>query len=151
MSIDVQQYLNAQFKGENAVKRTPIPVGEYKSVVGDVVLEAFPGKKDPSKTYLRCTVSHQLDDAGLRESLKREKVIIIQDFLVDLTESGDIDFGPDRNIKLGRLRAALGLNSPLEPWSFPMFKGRVCMVKVGHELYEGEPQSRVFNTTKLPA
>jgi hypothetical protein len=149
MALDVNQYMNATHQGENATKMTPIPVGEYKSVITDVVLESLPGKKDVTKTYLKCNVTHQLDDAGLREQLKREKVTMTQDFLIDLTASGDIDFGADRNIKLGRLREACGLNDPQTPWSFPMFKGRVVKVKVGHEMYEGEPRSKVFNTTKL--
>lgn len=149
MALDVQQYMNSTHQGENATKLTPVPAGDYKSVIQDVELESLAGKKDPSKVYLKCVVTHLLDDAGLREALKREKVTIRQDFLVDLTDSGAIDFSPDKNIRLGRLRAACGLNDPQTPWSFPMFKGRVIKVKVGHEMYEGEPQAKVFNTTAL--
>jgi hypothetical protein len=147
--LDVQQYMNSTHQGENATKLTPIPVGDYKSVIQDVELESLQGKKDTSKVYLKCVVVHLLDDAALRTALGREKVTIRQDFLVDLTESGAIDFSKDKNIRLGRLRAACGLNDPQTPWSFPMFKGRVIKVKVGQEMYEGEPQSKVFNTVAL--
>ena len=66
MALDVNQYMNATHQGENATKMTPIPAGEYKSVISNVVLESLPGKKDVTKTYLKCLVTHQLDDAGLR-------------------------------------------------------------------------------------
>jgi hypothetical protein len=148
--IDIQQFMNAQQEGkENAVKRTPIPAGEYRAVVEDVTLESIQGKKDPAKVYLKCNVTYNLDDNGLRTQLKRDKVTITDGFLVDLTDSGSIDYSEDRNIRLGRLRRATGLNAPGQPWSFPMFKGRPLMVKVGHEMYDGEPQAKVFNTNAL--
>lgn len=148
--IDIAQFMNAQQEGkENAVKRTPIPAGEYRAVVQDVELESIQGKKDPTKVYLKCNVTYNIDDAGLRETLKREKISISDGFLVDLTDSGSIDYSEDRNIRLGRLRRATGLNVPGQPWSFPMFKGRPLKIKIGHEMYEGEPQARVFNTTEL--
>lgn len=151
MAIDVATLLNTKFAGPaNSVKRTPVPVGEWKSRIDDVELETFPGRKDPSKVYLRCNVTHVIiDEAPEIKALKREKVVMVQQFLVDLTDSGSIDFSEERNITLGRLRAATGMNTPGAEWSFPAFKGKVVKVKVGHEMFEGEPQARVTNTTAI--
>jgi hypothetical protein len=148
--IDVKQFLNTQFKGAaSATTRRPVPIGEYKAVIDDVELEAFPGKKDPTKTYLRCTLKYSILDEAVKKQLEREKVVAVDGFLVDLTDSGDIDFGQDRNIKLGRVREATGCNKPGDEWSFPGFKGKIVKVKIGHEMYEGEPQTRVQNVVQF--
>jgi hypothetical protein len=147
MTIDLKQFMNTTFSGgSNATARRPVPVGEYKAVIDDVELETFPGKKDPSKTYLRCTVSYNILDEGVKKALDRkadQKVVAVDGWLVDLTDAGDIDFGPDRNTNLGKLREATGCNKPGDEWSFPGFKGKVVKVKIGHEMYEGEPRTRV--------
>jgi hypothetical protein len=144
--IDVKQFLNTNFKGaSNSTRRQPIPVGEYKATIEDVELEAFPGKKDPTKSYLRATFTYRILDEALAKAMEREKVVAVDGFLVDLTEGGDIDFGKDRNIKLGRVREATGCNNPGDEWSFPGFKSKIVKVKIGHEMYEGEPQTRVQN------
>lgn len=150
--IDVKQFLNTKFSGgANALVRRPVPIGEYKATIDEVELEAFAGKKDVTKTYLRCTVSYRILDEQVALALAgadgkpREKVVAVDGWLVDLTDGGDIDFGPDRNINLGRLREATGCNKPGDEWSFPGFKGKVVKVKIGHEMYEGEPRTRVQN------
>lgn len=148
--IDVKQFLNTQYQGgTNAVVRRPVPIGEYKAVVEDVDLEAFPGKKDPTKTYLRCTVSYRILDEEVIRKMERPTVTAVDGWLVDLTEGGDIDYSPDRNINLGRLRTATDCNKPGDAWSFPGFKGKVVKVKINHEMYDGEPRTRVANVVKF--
>jgi hypothetical protein len=142
--------LNSKFSGgSNATVRRPIPIGEYKAQIEDVELEAFPGKKDPTKTYLRATFSYRILDEAVAKELGREKVTAVDGWLVDLTDGGDIDFGPDRNVNLGRVREATDCNKPGDEWSFPGFKGKVVKVKIGHEMYEGEPRTRVQNVVKF--
>lgn len=148
--IDVKQFLNTKFSGQtNATVRRPVPIGEWKAVIDDVELETFPGKKDTTKTYLRCNVSYRILDERVLAELGRDKVMAVDGWLVDLTDGGDIDFGPDRNVNLGRLRAATGCNNPGDEWSFPGFKGKTVKVKITHEMYDGEPRTRVSNVTSI--
>lgn len=154
--IDVKQFLNTKFQGgANATVRRPVPIGEWKATIEDVELETFPGKKDPTKTYLRCIVSYRILDESVAKALAdsdgkpREKVVAVDGWLIDLTEGGDIDFGPDRNVNLGRLREATECNKPGDEWSFPGFKGKVVKVKIVHEMYEGEPRTKVANVVKF--
>lgn len=151
MTIDVKSFLNTKFSGgANATVRRPVPIGEWKAVIDDVELEAFPGKKDPTKTYLRATFTYRiLDEQCLAQLPGREKVVAVDGWLVDLTDGGDIDFSPDRNVNLGRVREATGCNKPGDEWSFPGFKNQIVKVKITHEMYDGEPRTRVSNVVKF--
>lgn len=150
MTIDVKQFLNTKFSGgANATVRRPVPVGEWKAIIDDVELETFPGKKDVTKTYLRCTLSYRILDESVQKELGRDKVVAVDGWLVDLTDAGDLDFGPDRNVHLGRLREATECNKPGDEWSFPGFKEKIVKVKIVHEMYEGEPRTKVSNVVKF--
>ena len=150
MTIDVKAFLNTSFKGgANATVIRPVPIGEWKAVIEDVELEVNQGKKDVTKTYLKAYVSYRILDEQVLQQLGRDKVVAVDDWFVDLTDGGDIDFGPDRNIKLGRLREATGCNAPGDEWSFPGFKTKIVKVKINHEMYNGEPRTRVQNVVKF--
>jgi len=147
--IDANQFMNAVFTEANATRRSPVPPGEYKGVVEDVSLETIQGRKDPSKQYLRCNITWALDDSSLRSLYGRDRVTIVDSFLIDLTETGSLDFGENRNITLGQRREALDMNKKGQPWSFQDFKGRAARVRVDHEMYNGEPRARVAAVAKL--
>lgn len=159
MTIDVKQFLNTKFTGgANATVRKAIPIGEWKAVVDDVKLETFPGKKDPTKTYLRCTMFYRILDEKVLQEMGREKVIAVDGWLVDLTEGGDIDFGTDRNIDLGRVREATDCNKPGDEWSFPGFKDKIVKIKMvpdnerfklNPDLYGKEVPTMVSNVTRF--
>ena len=42
--------------------------------------------------------------------------------------------GKGKNVALGRLREALGQNTPGKPWSFGMLVGQVAKVAVKHRI-----------------
>lgn len=146
--IDVKQLLSASFTEPNATKREVIPPKDYLAVIKAVDLEVFPGKKDPSKSYLKLNVQYSIDDPALRAALNRDEVVKFDNFLLDMTDSGTIDFGRGKNVRLGRLREACSQNVPGQPWGFNMLKGQVVRIKVGQDVYNGEPVDTVEAVTK---
>jgi hypothetical protein len=68
--------------------------------------------------------------------------------MLDLTEEGMLATGKGRNVLLGRLREATGLNQSGEPFAFPMLTGRPAKVQVAHRLYEGQIYAEVKGTAK---
>jgi hypothetical protein len=44
-------------------------------------------------------------------------------FYLDINSEGHLEFGPNKNIPLGQLRAAVGQNVPGEPWSIVNLRG----------------------------
>jgi hypothetical protein len=47
------------------------------------------------------------------------------------------------NVKLGKARAACGLNSAERPFAFDQFAGQRFMATVSHSIYKGQPQANV--------
>ena len=149
MVIDIQQFLAATFTQPMSTKREPVPPKDYVALIDEIELETFPGKKDTSKTYLKLSLIYSVDDPELKKQLNRDKVLVYDDFLLDLTEGGGLDFGKGKNVKLGRLREACGQNKEGQPWGFQMLKGQVVRIKVGQEMYKGDPQSTVEAVTAV--
>ena len=132
-----EQFLDQQFTEANDTKLVPVPVGEYTAIAGEVKCRQWQSKADPSKSGLTLDITWEIDDPAVKELLGRDKVTVRQGIMLDLTESGSMDMGKGRNVGLGRLREALNLNQPGQPFSFSMIPGRLAKVSVTHRI-DGE-------------
>lgn len=129
-AFDPEVFLTATLTEANSTQSIPVDAGEYPGLVDEVEVRSWQGKKDPSKSGISLDLLWNIDSAQQREKLGRDKVIVRQSIMIDLNESGGIDTGKGKNIRLGRLREATGCNRPGEPFNFLMFKGRAAKVKV---------------------
>ena len=143
------QFLDMQITEANDTKLTPVPVGEYVAVIKEVKCRQWQSKQDPSKSGLTLDVTWSIDDPAVKELLGRDKVTVRQGVLLDLTESGGLDMGKGRNVSLGRLREAVGLNTPGQPFSFSMLVGRVAKVSVSHRIDGDNIYAEVKSVTKF--
>ena len=132
-----EQFLDMQVTESNDTKVIPVPPGEYIPVVKEVKIRPWQSKADPSKAGIALDLQWTLDDAGVKTLLGRDEVSVKQGVMLDLSEAGGLDMGKGRNISLGRLREACGLNSPGQPFSVTMLTGRMARVKVEHRV-DGE-------------
>lgn len=144
-----EQFLDMQVTESNDTKTIPVPVGEYIAVVEDVKCRQWQSKNDPSKSGLTLDLTWSVDDAAVKELLGRDKVTVRQGIMLDLTDAGGLDMGKGRNIGLGRLREALGLNAPGQPFSFSMVAGRVAKVSVSHRIDGENIYAEVKGVAKL--
>ena len=134
----------------NATFVPQCPPGDYQMVIDSLKAEQFPGVKDPSKTYTKVKFGLAVNDPGVQALLKRDKVVVFHDFLLEMTEDGSgIDMGEGKNVGLGRMRAAAGLNQPGIEWNFGMFVGRPVLGHVEHEMYNGESYAKCTKVTKV--
>lgn len=137
-TFDPNLFLDQTTTEAGSTQIVPIPVGEYNAVIDDIEIRPWTSQKDPSKSGIALDVKWMIDSPEVREFLQRDQVIAKQGIMIDLTEDGHgLDWGKGRNVGLGRLREALGLNKPGEPFSFRMLKGRVAKVSIKHRV-EGE-------------
>ena len=143
------QFLDMQVTESNSTVTIPVPVGEYTAVIGEVKCRPWQKKDDPSVTGLSLDISWDIDDESVKELLGRTKVSVKQGAMLDLTESGGLDMGKGRNVSLGRLREAVGLNTPGQPFSFSMLVGRMAKVKVEHRVDGDRIFAEVKAVTKL--
>jgi len=146
--FDADTFLSSTVTEANSTEFIPCPVGEYTAVAGDVKCRQWQSKSDPSKSGLALDILWEIDDANVKEALGRDKVTVKQGLMLDLTESGGLDFGKGRNINLSRLREALGLNKPGEPFAMSMISGHVAKVKVKHSIYNNAPMAEVEAVAK---
>lgn len=132
-----EQFLDMQVTESNDTKVIPVPVGEYMAVADEVKVRPWQSKNDPSKAGVALDIIWSVDDQNVKSLLGRDKVTVKQGIMLDLTDAGGLDMGKGRNISLGRLREATGLNNPGQPFSVTMVTGRAVKVKVKHRV-DGE-------------
>lgn len=147
--FDPNQFLDIQFTEANDTKIIPVPVGEFTAVADKAECRTWQSKKDPSKSGVTLEVTWAIDDPGVKELLGRDTVTVRQGVMLDLTDEGGLDMGKGRNVGLGRLREALGLNVPGQPFAISMIPGRVAKVKVDHRIDGENVYAEVKGAAKL--
>jgi len=151
-AFDPSIFLDATFT-EALVKRPPMPIGDYTAIIGEVKGRNWQSK-DGSKSGGAWDMPLTLQvPAEIQAQLGlKDPVLNLRDsIMLDLNESGTgLDMGLGKNNKLRKYREACDLNKPGEPFSARMFTGKVVIVKLGHEIFEGEPVERI-NGVARPA
>lgn len=135
-AFDPATFMNAEHDQAMDTKIMPCPAGEYLAIADKVDIKPW-AKRDGSASGLKVTILWDIQDDNVKELVERDKVLVPQDQLLDLTDDGNLDFGKGKNVGLGRIREALELNTPGEPFSFSMIQGRMGKVKVAHRV-DGE-------------
>lgn len=132
--FDPNAFLDMQVTDANDTKVIPVPAEEFTAIADKVEVKTWQKKDDPNVGGLKLLVTWSLEDDKVKQLLGRDKVTVRQDIMLDLTESGGLDIGRGRNVGLGRLREAVGLNAPGQPFSFSMLQGRLAKVSVKHRV-----------------
>lgn len=114
--FDPEVFLNTEVQQAMETKFTPVPVGEYPAFIDEITLREV--KDSP---ILR--VVWAIPDPELAQKLGVEKATVNDDVWLDVEENGSLQFGPNRNVRLGRLREVLGQNNPGQAWNFRMLQG----------------------------
>ena len=132
-AFDAEQFMNQEFSEANDTKSIPCPEGDYLGLTESAELRSWVSKKDPSKSGLTLDIAWIVEDEGVKQELNRDKVVVRQGIMLDLTPEGNLDMGKGKNIQLGKLREALGLNVAGQPFSFNMIPGHTARISVKHD------------------
>lgn len=138
-SFDPNTFLHQTFDETNDTKRMPVPVGEYLAICEKVDVKPW-SSKDGSSSGVKLEAVWDIQDEAAKSLLARDKVTCRQQIMLDLTDGGQLDMGKGKNIGLGRLREATGLNTPGQPFSFAMFQGQMAKIFVGHRPDPKDPE-----------
>lgn len=131
MTFDADSFLNSSVSGSNSTKIIPCPQGEYHAVIEKIGARQVQSK-DGTETRIVLEVNWLVEDEGAKAATGREQVSVKQGLFLDLLPDGGLDMSEGKNVGLGRLREALGLNSPSEQFSFNMLPGRMAKIAVVH-------------------
>jgi len=145
MSFDPSSFLDATFTDAFDTTFEPIPVGEYPATIDSLKFANGVSDKGP---WARIDITWALDDPSLAERLGRKKILCRQSIMLDLLDSGGLDAGKGRNISLGKLRDALGLNVAGQPFSFRMLEGRSAKVSVTQRLWQDKIQNDIKDVAR---
>jgi len=139
--FDPNAFLNATVTEANSTEMTPVPEGEYLAIADKVTVVPW-SKKDGSDSGLKLQIIWDIQDENVKALLERSKITVRQDQMLDLTDTGQLALGKGQNVGLGRLRTAVDLNTPGEPFNFSMIQGRLAKVLVKHRT--GEQPEQIF-------
>jgi hypothetical protein len=132
--FDPAVFLDQTINEANSTSRVPIPVGEYNGMTGEVDIKQAQNKKDGSTlTFLEIPI--QIDSEEVKALLGlKENPTVRYSALLDFSESGGLDTGKGKNVGLGRIREATGLNVPGQPFQFRQLAGRAIRVAIKHRV-----------------
>lgn len=132
--FDPASFLNQEFNEALDTKVVPCPVGEYLAISDKVEIKPW-SAKDGSSSGLKLEILWDIQDDNVKQLLGRDTVKVMQQQMLDLTETGALDLAKGKNVGLGRIREALDMNKAGEPFSFAMMQGRMAKVNVTHRPY----------------
>lgn len=115
-------FLQQATQGKMETRRTAIPAStEYVASVKDIKLRAV-------KEFVMCDIFWEIQEVGagigLKDKLGLRELISRQSIFLDIREDGQgLATGPNKNVQLGRVREALGLNND-GPFMLLQLKGQ---------------------------
>lgn len=132
--FDANNFMAAVITEANDTKIIPCPAGEFPAQIEKVEPKSGTiGKGDRmGETWAGLAVTYSITDEAVKALTGRDKVFITDMLMLDITPAGGLDMNKAKNIQLGRLREACGLNQPGQPFSPTMFLGQYVKVMVRH-------------------
>jgi hypothetical protein len=140
MTFDAEAFQNSIITDANSTQTIPWPPGTYVGTIKKVEVKSGTVKKDGpnfGKPWAGLTVSVEVDRSALPEGASPNGSGMV---MLDLTDSGGLDASKGRNIGLGRLREAAGLNTPGQAFQFGMLEGRTVKVSTGLRADNNNPE-----------
>ena len=138
--FDAETFLDEDVGGTLSTERTLVPIGTYEScyIKGVKPQEGIIGKGDRTgEPWARMVFQWVIDDDAVRTELGKTEVVVSQGIMLDLDASGKLDTSKGKNIRLGKLRAALGINDGDVKWR--EFLNKPATLQIGHEVYKDSP------------
>jgi hypothetical protein len=149
-SFDPTQFLDATTT-EALTRRAPLPAGQdVVGVIGDLSIKPW-ASKDGTKSGYKMEVPLRFDLTAypdLRTAVNADTVTITDTIMLDVTDSGSIDYSPGKNSRLRKYREALGMNAAGVPFSPRAMTGRMIKARIKHEPYNDEIYERVEGVSK---
>ena len=139
--FDPDTFLSSTTTEASSTEYVPVPEGEYLAVVTKVAARATERAKILDVTW-------EIDDEAVKAETGLEHPTVRQSVFLDVNEQGALETGKGKNVDLGRLREAVGQNTPGQPWSPTMLEGQVARVRVAHRMYEGRTYADVKGVAK---
>ena len=149
-TFDPDQFMNTTVDTPMATSLQSVPAGEYTAMVGDFDSRALKTVNTKNGPRPVLEVPFTIQDDKLKAQLGRETVTHRESYWLDfLPGSASLDTGPDKNVRLGQLREALGQNKKNEPWAPSMLRNMGPLrIKVTTTSDKDDPEKKYTNISK---
>lgn len=147
-SFDADAFMQSNVDAPMATEMVLIPEGRYQAHISDFDSSAFElfqfkYKKGPNAgqngSMLKFTVPFVINDDAAKLKIGKQLSNTLTStcqMIIDRDEFGKIDYGTNRNVQLGKLRAAVNQNAA-GPWAPSSLRNAGPLyVKVVHESYK---------------
>ena len=151
LTFDPAQFLMQETSDQMDTQFVLIPAGEYPAIIKSVAARQQQNPNDPAQLWTILDITYSIDDQGVREETGQDDPTIRQSLFLDLDDSGKLSSGKGKNVNLGRLREAVGLNVPGTAFSFAALTGQACIVAVKHTPDKKDPEIVYANVNKVAA
>lgn len=144
-TFDAASFMQATIDQPMETEYQLCPEGTFQAMIGDFDEKAverieFTYKQGPKAgqpgSMVKFNLPFSIQDPAVLAQMGRETVQVEYQLILDTNELGQLDWGKDRNVKLGQVRAAVNQNNA-GPWNVFQLRGAgPCLVKVTHEEYK---------------
>lgn len=115
-AFNPEAFMSGETEGAMETHYTPIPEGDYPAFIQDVK------PKEVNDTPV-LDVLFKVTDDKLAKDMDMEDVIVKASIFCDVDGKGNLQFGANKNVKLGKLREACGQNNAAKAWAPLMLVG----------------------------
>jgi hypothetical protein len=129
-----ESFLDQVITEANDTVQVPVPAGEYMALVKSIKAATWQSK-DGTKSGLKLEVVWDIQDPAVLTLLDRTSATCRQSIMLDVTEACGLDMGKGKNIGLGKLRTAVNMNAPGQPFSPSQLVGQCARVTVEHRIH----------------
>jgi hypothetical protein len=100
------------------------------------------------KSWPQLTIMWNILDESEKQRLGRDKLQVRQQFLLDTNTSGGLDWGKGKNVRLGQIFEALGMNDGTGTIE-KIKNGGIVLGRVSVTAKEGDPDTKYANVARV--
>lgn len=149
--FDPQTLLDTEIT-EVSEERPPLPVGDYRAVIGEVTAanwQSRDGLRSGVKWNVPLTLEIPPEVAEEMGMSDMTELKLTDSIMLDLTPAGSIDMTRGKNVRMRLYREALDMNKPGDSFSPRKMQGQVILVHVDHREHEGRIMENPTRVTRL--
>lgn len=144
-AFDPNAFLTQEVEGSNSTKLIPIDDGEYNAQVKKLTSRLLEIDGEPR---IVVDVTWEILDEEVKSKTKMDHPQCRQGIFLDMLPGGSIDMGEGKNVTLGKLRDAVGMNKKGR-FSFAQLTGAMAKIRTKQSVDKKDPDLINVNVIKV--
>ena len=146
-TFDPDLFLGGETEGGFETSYAKVMPGEYSAMYDSAKVRKV-NTNDGELAVM--DVTWLILDEDVKKETELERPTCRQSFWLDVNDKGGLERGKNKNVGLGRMLEALGINKG-DKWSPEGLKGSLATVRVEHKPNKDDPENPYANVTRVAA